>query len=89
MTKQADLVIVGNGMAANRLLQDLARQPVKPTSILVIGEEPRRAYNRVLLSPLLSGEMQPGDVELQGAQWYREQGIELIRWSRLILSIGC
>lgn len=78
MTMKVDLVIVGNGMAGNRLVQELAKQPARPKSILVIGEEPRHAYNRVLLSPLLAGEMQAADVELQGAQWHRDHGIELI-----------
>lgn len=77
MRKQVDLLIIGNGMAANRLLQELSKQPGRPESILVIGEEPRPAYNRVLLSPLLAGEMGASDVELNGIDWYTEQGIEL------------
>ncbi|MBV1786700.1 FAD-dependent oxidoreductase [Marinobacterium sp. D7] len=78
MNQHVDLIIVGNGMAGNRLVQELAKQPHKPESILVIGEEPRHAYNRVLLSPLLAGEMKADEVALQDADWYREQGIELI-----------
>ncbi|WP_188750249.1 NAD(P)/FAD-dependent oxidoreductase [Marinobacterium zhoushanense] len=78
MINHVDLVIVGNGMAGNRLVQELAKQPHKPESVLVIGEEPRHAYNRVLLSPLLAGEMNAEQVALQDARWYREQGIELI-----------
>lgn len=78
MTRAADLVIVGNGMAANRLLQELVKQPKRPTSVLVIGKEPRPAYNRVLLSPLLAGEKSAAEVELQGRDWYRDHGIELL-----------
>jgi len=78
MSMNVDLVIVGNGMAGNRLVQELVKQADTPESILVIGEEPRHAYNRVLLSPLLAGEMQAAEVVLQDARWYREQGIELV-----------
>ncbi len=48
-----DLIIVGFGMATHRLLQELARQRGAPQRILVLGEEPRHAYNRVLLPQLL------------------------------------
>lgn len=78
MRKQVDLLIIGNGMAANRLLQELSKQPHRPESILVIGEEPRPAYNRVLLSPLLAGELNESDLQLNGVEWYAEQGIELL-----------
>ncbi|WP_432696805.1 NAD(P)/FAD-dependent oxidoreductase [Marinobacterium sp. YM272] len=78
MRKQVDLLIIGNGMAANRLLQELCKQPNRPESILVIGEEPRPAYNRVLLSPFLAGELGASDVELNEIDWYAEQGIELL-----------
>ncbi|WP_051299278.1 NAD(P)/FAD-dependent oxidoreductase [Marinobacterium litorale] len=78
MSTTYDLVIIGNGMAGNRLLQELVKASPRPESILVIGEEPRVAYNRVLLSPLLAGEMTPQQVELQGREWYSEHGIDLI-----------
>ena len=74
----ADLVIIGNGMAAARLVQELKKQPGFDGSILMIGREPRPAYNRVLLSSLLAGEVQDEALELHSAQWYREQGIELL-----------
>lgn len=74
----ADLVIVGNGMAGNRLLQELVKQPQRPQRVVVFGEEPRPAYNRVLLSPLLAQELEADAVELHDRQWYADQGIELI-----------
>jgi nitrite reductase (NADH) large subunit len=59
-----DLVIVGNGLAANRLLSELAEHTAKPSSIAVIGEETVVAYNRILLSPLLAGDISIKQIEL-------------------------
>ena len=50
------LVIVGNGMAAARLVDELAKVALGRYAIAVIGDEPRLAYNRVLLSSVLAGE---------------------------------
>ena len=50
------LVIVGNGMAAARLVDELAKSALGRYAIAVIGDEPRLAYNRVLLSSVLAGE---------------------------------
>ncbi|GED21549.1 NAD(P)/FAD-dependent oxidoreductase [Halomonas halmophila] len=51
------LVIIGNGMAAHRLAMTLSDKPGAPRRITLIGEEPGAAYNRILLSPWLAGEM--------------------------------
>jgi nitrite reductase (NADH) large subunit len=80
---QDPLVIVGNGMASHRLLEALLRQPARPARITVIGEEPTPAYNRILLSPLLAGELQHDALALRCAEWYAEQGIELVLGERV------
>ena len=72
------LVIIGNGMASHRLIEALVKQPTRPQCITVIGAEPTPAYNRILLSPLLAGEMQPDALTLRNAAWYADQGITLI-----------
>ena len=59
------LVIVGNGMAAARLVDELAKVALGRYAIAVIGDEPRLAYNRVLLSSVLAGETASQDIELQ------------------------
>ena len=59
------LVIVGNGMAAARLFDELTRCALARHTIAVIGDEPRLAYNRVLLSSVLAGETAPEDIELK------------------------
>jgi nitrite reductase (NADH) large subunit len=71
------LVIVGNGMAAARLVEELAGRGLGRHAVAVIGEEPRLAYNRVLLSSLLAGEIGPQDIELKPARWWRDRGVTL------------
>jgi len=71
------LVIVGNGMAAARLVDELTRTAQGRYAIAVIGEEPRLAYNRVLLSSVLSGETASHDIELRPATWWRDRGVTL------------
>mgnify|MGYP001178232293 CR=1 FL=1 len=71
------LVIVGNGMAAARLVDELARVALGRYAIAVIGDEPRLAYNRVLLSSVLAGETTSQDIELRPASWWRDRGVTL------------
>jgi nitrite reductase [NAD(P)H] large subunit len=76
------LVIVGNGMAAMRLVDELSRRALGRYSIAVVGDEPHLAYNRVLLSSVLAGEASRGDIELKPAQWWRNRGITLLYGQR-------
>src|SRR5205823_14239310 len=69
------LVIVGNGMAAARLVDELAKTALGRYAIAVIGAEPRLAYNRVLLSSVLAGETASHDIELNPAHWWRHGGV--------------
>src|SRR5690242_1145130 len=71
------LVIVGNGMAAARLVDELAKTALGRYAIAVIGAEPRLAYNRVLLSSVLAGEIASQDIELKPASWWRDRGVTL------------
>ncbi len=71
------LVIIGNGMAAARLVDELATCALGRYAIAVIGEEPRLAYNRVLLSSVLAGEITSEDIELRSAAWWRDRGVTL------------
>ena len=71
------LVIVGNGMAAARLVDELAKTALGRYAIAVIGDEPRLAYNRVLLSSVLAGETGSHDIELRPASWWRDRGVTL------------
>jgi nitrite reductase [NAD(P)H] large subunit len=71
------LVIVGNGMAAARLVDELVKNTLGRYAIAVIGDEPRLAYNRVLLSSVLAGETASHDIELKPAAWWRDRGVTL------------
>jgi nitrite reductase (NADH) large subunit len=71
------LIVIGNGMAAARLVDELARRALGRYAVAVIGEEPRLAYNRVLLSALLADEVGIDDIELRPARWWRDRGVTL------------
>jgi nitrite reductase (NADH) large subunit len=72
------LVIIGNGMAATRLVDELTTLAPGRYAIAVVGDEPSLAYNRVLLSSLLAREIEPEAVELKAAQWWRNRGVTLV-----------
>src|SRR4030088_2829668 len=62
-------------MAAARLVDELAKGALGGYAIAVIGDEPRLAYNRVLLSSVLAGETASHDIELRPASWWRDRGV--------------
>ncbi|HEV7339316.1 MAG TPA: FAD-dependent oxidoreductase [Bosea sp. (in: a-proteobacteria)] len=72
------LIIVGKGMAATRLVDELSQRALGRYSVAVIGAEPRLAYNRVLLSPLLAGEIAEPDIELKPAAWWQARGVSML-----------
>ena len=72
------LVIVGNGMAAARLVEELATRALGRYAVAVVGEEPRLAYNRVLLSSVLAREVSTAEIELRPAHWWHERGVTLL-----------
>jgi nitrite reductase (NADH) large subunit len=71
------LIVIGNGMAAARFVEELAKRALGRYAVAVIGEEPRLAYNRVLLSALLAEEVAFADIELKPARWWRDRGVTL------------
>src|SRR6266403_1873295 len=64
-------------MAAARLVDELTKVALGRYAIAVIGDEPRLAYNRVLLSSVLAGETASHDIELRPANWWRDRGVTL------------
>lgn len=78
------LVIIGNGMAATRLVEELGRHALGRYAIAVIGDEPRLAYNRVLLSSVLAQEVTKSEVELRSADWWRARGVTLLYGHRAV-----
>jgi nitrite reductase (NADH) large subunit len=71
------LVMVGNGMAGVRTIEELLKIAPDLYEITVFGAEPHPNYNRILLSPVLSGEQTLEQIMLNDAQWYRDNGITL------------
>ena len=71
------LVLVGNGMAGVRTLEELLKIAPDLYDITVFGAEPHPNYNRILLSPVLAGEQTLDQIVLNPLEWYAEHGITL------------
>jgi nitrite reductase (NADH) large subunit len=77
------LAIIGNGMAASRLVDDLlARGAQHRFAIGVYGEEAGGCYNRILLSRVLGGE-DPDAILMKSTGWHEEQGVKLVSGARV------
>ena len=68
------LVLIGNGMAGVRTLEELLNLAPEQYDITVFGGEPYGNYNRILLSPVLAGEKTIDEIMLNDEQWYRDNG---------------
>ncbi|HJU70967.1 MAG TPA: nitrite reductase large subunit NirB [Paucimonas sp.] len=75
--KKLKLVMVGNGMAGVRTLEELLRIAPDVYDITVFGAEPHGNYNRILLSPVLAGEQTIKDIMLNDVDWYAQHNIAL------------
>ncbi|NJD25602.1 MAG: NAD(P)/FAD-dependent oxidoreductase [Betaproteobacteria bacterium] len=71
------LVLIGNGMAGVRTIEELLKIKPGHYDITIFGAEPHPNYNRILLSPVLAGEMQVKDIVLNELDWYRDNDIAL------------
>jgi len=72
------LVLVGNGMAGVRALEEILARTPHAFSITVFGSEPHGNYNRIMLSPVLAGEKTFEAITTHPRAWYKTNGIELI-----------
>jgi nitrite reductase (NADH) large subunit len=72
------LVVIGNGMAGCRAVEELiARDPAR-YRVTIFGAEPLVNYNRIMLSPVLAGEKSFDDIVINGADWYADHAITLM-----------
>ena len=71
------LVMVGNGMAGVRAIEELLKLAPDLYDITVFGAEPHPNYNRILLSPVLAGEQTLDEIVLNDWAWYTDNGIKL------------
>ena len=78
MQDKQKLVVVGNGMAGIRAVEELLKLAPDLYDITVIGAEPHVNYNRILLSPVLTGEQTLDDIILNREDWYASNGIRLL-----------
>ena len=76
--RRSRLVLVGNGMAGVRALEEIISRAPHEFSITVFGAEPHGNYNRIMLSPVLAGEKTFEAITTHPRAWYEENGIELI-----------
>ncbi len=95
--KKMKLVMVGNGMAGVRTLEELLKIAPDFYEITVFGAEPHPNYNRILLSPVLAGEQTIDEIILNDWSWYTDNGItlhagykvtEVDRVKRVVHSVG-
>jgi len=77
------IVVVGNGMAAVRLVEELVARGAGDR-VTVLGEEPHAPYNRILLSAVLEGTHRPEAITLRSPEWYAEHGIDLRLGTRVV-----
>jgi nitrite reductase (NADH) large subunit len=71
------LVVIGNGMAGMRTVEELLAIAPARYDITVFGAEPHPNYNRIMLSSVLAGEKQVDDIIINTREWYAENGITL------------
>ncbi|MFV8829863.1 nitrite reductase large subunit NirB [Alkalihalobacterium sp. APHAB7] len=71
------LVMIGNGMAGVRVIEDLLKINRDLFEITIFGEEPHPNYNRIQLSNILQGEMRFEDTIINNWDWYKDNGIQL------------
>lgn len=71
------LILIGNGMAGAKLLEELVETCPEKYEITVFGNEPYGNYNRIMLSPLLAGDKSLDDIIINGREWYQAHNITL------------
>ena len=81
MSSPERLVVVGNGMAGMRTVEELLARAPERYAITVIGAEPHPNYNRIMLSSVLAGEKTADETVINPTAWYGERGIRLITGS--------
>src|SRR6185295_9463010 len=82
------LVVIGNGMAGARIVEEILERNRLMFDITMIGDEPHGNYNRILLSDVLNGAQQPQEITLNSIEWYQENRIKLLAGMRAI-GIDC
>ncbi|MCL6705415.1 nitrite reductase large subunit NirB [Pseudomonas sp. R2.Fl] len=77
------LVIIGNGMAPGRMLEELFEKALGLYDVTIFNAEPRVNYDRIMLSPVLSGEKAYEDIVIHNDDWYATHGVTLHKGSKV------
>ncbi|WP_416357929.1 nitrite reductase large subunit NirB [Aureimonas phyllosphaerae] len=78
------LVVVGNGMAPGRMLEHLFELAPNAFEVTIFNAEPRVNYDRIMLSPVLSGEKSFEDIVIHGDGWYVSHGVTLYKGHKIV-----
>ena len=78
------LVIIGNGMAPGRMLEHLFESAPGRYEVVIFNAEPRVNYDRIMLSPVLSGEKSYEEIVIHGDGWYIDHGIMLYKGHKIV-----
>src|SRR3569833_4690484 len=76
--KRERLVVIGNGMAGCRAVEEILERDPLRYEVTIFGAEPRVNYNRIMLSPVLAGEKSFVEIVINDEAWYAANGITLI-----------
>ena len=82
--KKQKLVIIGNGMAPGRALEHLFELAPDAYDVTIFNAEPRVNYDRIMLSPVLSGEKEFEEIIIHGDGWYIKHGIMLYKGHKVV-----
>lgn len=78
------LVLIGNGMAGVKTIEEIFQVATEMFDITIIGEEPHPNYNRILLSKVLQGDTTVEDITLNDWSWYEENNIRLLTNEKVV-----
>jgi nitrite reductase (NADH) large subunit len=78
------LVVIGNGMAPGRALEKLLELAPDAYEVTILNAEPRVNYDRIMLSPVLSGEKTFDEIVIHGDGWYVENGVTLYKGHKVV-----
>jgi len=78
MSDKPHLIVIGNGMAGCRAVEEILARDAGRYRITIFGAEPRVNYNRIMLSPVLAGEKSFAEIVINDEAWYTDNGITLV-----------
>ena len=84
VVRSGRLVVIGNGMAGARFVEELRDRASEAFDITVFGDEPHGGYNRIMLSGVLGGSRAPADIVTHPVEWYDDRRIELRHGVRVV-----